>query len=61
MDPARQREIAGMGGKTAHQRGTAHQWTGEEAKAAGRKGGTVSRGGRGRLVVEAPTPASVGN
>jgi general stress protein YciG len=48
MDAKRQREIASKGGKMAHAKGTAHQWTSEEAKAAGRKGGIVSRGGKGR-------------
>jgi general stress protein YciG len=38
MDPARQREIASLGGKTAHRDGRAHQFTSEEARAAGRKG-----------------------
>ncbi len=42
MDRARQREIASKGGKAAHQRGTAHEWTSEEARDAGRKGGIVS-------------------
>ncbi len=41
MDPARQREIASMGGKAAHAKGTAHQWTPAEAKEAGKKGGDV--------------------
>lgn len=54
MDKAKQREIASKGGKAAHQQGTAHQWTSEEAKIAGRKGGTTSRGGRGRLGTAAP-------
>lgn len=40
MDPAAQREIASQGGKTAHSTGRAHQWTAEEAREAGRKGGT---------------------
>ena len=53
MDPEKQRAIAAMGGTAAHQKGTAHQWTREEAALAGAKGGTISRGGRGR-VVEAP-------
>lgn len=48
MTPARQREIASKGGRSAHAKGVAHQWTAEEAKAAGRKGGLASRGGRGR-------------
>jgi uncharacterized protein len=48
MSPEKQREIAQKGGRAAHEKGTAHQWTSEEARAAGRKGGQVSRGGRGR-------------
>lgn len=52
MDPERQREIARKGGRAAHIKGTAHQWTSEEARAAGRKGGMISRGGRGRLPKE---------
>lgn len=44
MDPARQREIASKGGRAAHEKGTAHEWSSEEAREAGRKGGvTVSR------------------
>ena len=50
MSPERQREIASKGGRAAHEKGTAHEWTAEEARRAGRKGGQVSRGGRGRLV-----------
>jgi general stress protein YciG len=38
MDPARQREIASMGGKAAHKNGNAHEWSSEEARVAGRKG-----------------------
>ena len=38
MDPARQRVIASQGGKAAHQKGTAHQFTSEEARMAGSKG-----------------------
>lgn len=49
MSPERQREIASKGGKAAHAKGTAHEWTPDEARSAGRKGGQVSRGGRGRL------------
>lgn len=48
MDKAKQREIARKGGKAAHQQGSAHEWTPEEAREAGRKGGKISRGGRGR-------------
>lgn len=44
MDPEKQREIASKGGRAAHQRGTAHEFSTEEAREAGRKGGqAVSR------------------
>ncbi len=44
MSPEKRKAIASKGGKTAHLRGVAHQWTAEEARMAGRKGGeTVSR------------------
>ena len=49
MSPEKQREIASKGGRAAHEKGTAHEWTSDEARTAGRKGGQVSRGGRGRL------------
>jgi uncharacterized protein len=42
MDRTKQREIASKGGKAAHQKGTAHEWTSEEAREAGRKGGMAS-------------------
>jgi len=42
MDPERQREIASRGGKAAHEKGTAHEFTSEEAKEAGRKGGKAA-------------------
>ena len=51
MSPEKQREIASKGGRAAHEKGTAHEWTADEARNAGRKGGQVSRGGRGRLVL----------
>jgi general stress protein YciG len=58
MSPEKQREIASKGGRAAHEKGTAHEWTADEARNAGRKGGQVSRGGRGRLIVPAePTTA----
>jgi general stress protein YciG len=56
MSPEKQREIASKGGRAAHQKGTAHEWTSEEARSAGRKGGQISRGGRGRL--DEPTDAA---
>ena len=45
MDPQRQKEIASAGGRAAHQLGVAHEWSSEEAREAGRKGGQNSRGG----------------
>jgi hypothetical protein len=50
MSAEKQREIASKGGRAAHEKGTAHEWSSGEARTAGRKGGQVSRGGRGRLV-----------
>jgi general stress protein YciG len=50
MSAEKQREIASKGGRAAHEKGTAHEWTADEARSAGRKGGQVSRGGRGRLL-----------
>jgi len=49
MSPEKQREIASKGGRAAHRKGTAHRWSSEEARVAGRKGGLISRGGRGRM------------
>ena len=42
MDPEKQRRIASKGGKAAHAKGRAHEWTVEEAREAGRKGGSAS-------------------
>ena len=39
MDRDKQREIARKGGRAAHEKGTAHEFTTDEARAAGRKGG----------------------
>jgi uncharacterized protein len=41
MDPAKQREIASKGGIAAHEAGEAHEFTPEEARKAGAKGGAV--------------------
>ena len=57
MDKALQRTIASKGGKAAHAKGTAHEWTPEEARAAGRKGGTASHHVRDARLA-APPPAS---
>lgn len=54
MDPARQREIASQGGKAAHAKGTAHEFTSEEARRAGsmshgnRQSANASSGGSSR-------------
>ena len=48
MDRDRVKEIASKGGKAAHAAGTAHQFSSDEARNAGRKGGMaphVRRGG----------------
>ena len=39
MDAEQQREIASKGGRAAHEQGTAHEFSPDEARAAGRKGG----------------------
>ncbi|MGZ5190383.1 MAG: KGG domain-containing protein [Flavisolibacter sp.] len=45
MDQEKQREIARKGGKAAHEQGVAHEWSSQEAREAGKKGGQS----RGRL------------
>ncbi len=42
MSPEKQKEIASKGGKSAHVKGTAHQFTSEEAREAGTKGGRAA-------------------
>lgn len=49
MDPARQREIASRGGRAAHEKGTAHEWSANEAREAGRKGGVTVSQDRGHM------------
>lgn len=49
MDPAKQREIAARGGKAANAKGVGYKWDTKSAQVAGRLGGLVSRGGRGKL------------
>lgn len=46
MDSSKQREIASRGGRAAHAHGTAHKFSSEEARAAGRKGGEAISGNR---------------
>jgi uncharacterized protein len=60
MSSEKQRLIASKGGRAAHQKGTAHEWSPQEAQTAGRKGGQISRGGRGRLQ-PAREPATAGS
>jgi general stress protein YciG len=73
MDTEKQREIARKGGKAAHAKGTAHEFTADEARAAGRKGGErvssnrehMSRigriGGKSSASRRQPTDADNGN
>lgn len=51
MDRRKVSEIASKGGKAAHAAGTAHQFTSEEAREAGRKGGKAAHKRRGRVPV----------
>ena len=76
MDPERQKAIASEGGRIAHEKGTAHEFTSEEAREAGRKGGeSVSRnrehmseigkkggssGGNHRRAVRSPSDDGIG-
>ena len=41
MNKEQQRKIASRGGIEAHRKGTAHEFSSEEARRAGRKGGLV--------------------
>src|ERR1044071_6267122 len=49
MDDEKQREIASKGGKAAHEHGTAHEFTPQEASEAGRKGGETVSQDRGHM------------
>ena len=63
MDRDRVKEIASKGGKAAHAAGTAHQFSSDEARNAGRKGGMaphVRRGGVRRRPTEAASPPAQG-
>lgn len=49
MDEEKQREIASKGGQAAHEKGTAHEFTSEEAREAGRKGGEAVSADRAHM------------
>lgn len=49
MNTDKQREIARKGGRAAHMKGTAHEFTADEARDAGRKGGERVSSDRGRM------------
>ena len=51
MERDKQREIASKGGKAAHIKGKAHEWTSEQAREAGRKGGQAR-------ALRSPTPTA---
>jgi uncharacterized protein len=59
MNADLQRQIARKGGQTAHRNGTAHHWTAEEARVAGRKGGRVAS--RRRRLAAAALIESIGS
>ena len=62
MDPQRQREIASEGGRAAHEKGTAHEFTSEEAREAGRKGGQArSESNRSRNSASAGNSGNMNN
>jgi len=54
MNRDRQREIASIGGRAAHEKGTAHEFTSEEAREAGRKGGQASGVSRSAAKLRGP-------
>ncbi|MEK7115764.1 MAG: KGG domain-containing protein [Patescibacteria group bacterium] len=43
MSPEKQREIASLGGKAAHAQGNAHEFSRDEAIAAGKRGGAITQ------------------
>ncbi len=56
LDAEQRRRIASMGGRAAHEKGTAHEFTSEEAAAAGRKRGQgVKKSGNQLTPVSEPT------
>lgn len=51
MDAEKQKEIASKGGRAAHAKGTAHEWSKAEARVAGRKGGVMVSQNRDHMSV----------
>ena len=51
MSPEKQKAIASLGGKASHAQGVGYEWNSETARAAGRKGGAMGRGGRGKAKI----------
>jgi uncharacterized protein len=49
MDAEKQRRIASLGGRAAHQQGTAHEFSSDEARQAGRKGGEAVSANRAHM------------
>ncbi len=60
MDPAKRKAIAGQGGRTAHRLGRAHQFSHEEAVAAGSKGGKAAANRHKFTSAEARAPSLKG-
>jgi hypothetical protein len=56
MDAEKQKRIASKGGRAAHEKGTAHEFTPDEAREAGRKGGEAR--GRARRSSAKTGPSS---
>jgi general stress protein YciG len=62
MDRTLVSEIARKGGKAAHTAGTAHEFTSDEAREAGRKGGRATHARRQKVeAAPAPTVVDPGN
>ncbi len=59
MDPQRVSEIASKGGKAAHAAGTAHEFTRDEAREAGRKGGYATHAKRKERVAPAESSTTL--
>ena len=59
MDRTKQREIASKGGKAAHLKGTAHEWSSEEAREAGRKGGMATQRTHQQRIAQESVPENL--